>query len=222
MEQSSNPESAVIFVAGNSIPYERLPLIPSNSLVIAADGGLNQAESLDIPVDIVIGDMDSVDPETLFRAQLAGIEIHHHPVEKDATDFALALQEVVRQGCTDLLVIGGAGGRLDHFLGNAMLVAAQAKEGIKTTWCTGSAIVAVAHPGSDVTVNGAPGDWVSLIALGGHAAGVTTQGTRWMLDQELLDVGSTRGISNELVSPQARVSVSTGTILVIHTLRNEI
>ena len=76
--------------------------------------------------------------------------------------------------------------------------------------------IQIARPDRPVAVNGQPGELVSLIPMGGGAAGVTTAGLRWQLRDEELPAGVTRGISNELVAATAGVTVSTGVILVVH------
>ncbi len=42
-----------------------------------------------------------------------------------------------------------------------------------------------------------------------------TEGLRYPLAGEDLDPGTTRGVSNELIAPSARVSVQTGVLLAI-------
>ncbi len=61
-----------------------------------------------------------------------------------------------------------------------------------------------------------PVDLVSLLATGGPAAGVSTTGLRWPLDDAVLEPGSTRGVSNELTGGRATVTVREGSLLVIH------
>ncbi len=68
-------------------------------------------------------------------------------------------------------------------------------------------------------LDGAPGDLVTLLAVGGPATGVTTTGLRWPLLGETLTPGSTRGVSNELAAATATVSVESGALVAIHTRR---
>lgn len=60
-------------------------------LVIAADGGLRWAQKLEVRVDVVVGDMDSVDAAALAEVEAGGAEIVRHDPDKDATDLELAL-----------------------------------------------------------------------------------------------------------------------------------
>ena len=65
--------------------------------MIAADAGLDHAEALGLPVDLVVGDLDSVSKEALERARRAGIAIEEHPAAKDQTDLELALDAAMER-----------------------------------------------------------------------------------------------------------------------------
>jgi thiamine pyrophosphokinase len=70
---------------------------------------------------------------------------------------------------------------------------------------------------------GRPGEYVSLVPIGGDVDGVTTAGLRYPLHGEPLRSGSTRGISNEFATAAACVALERGTLLVItpHALGDE-
>jgi thiamine pyrophosphokinase len=55
----------------------------------------------------------------------------------------------------------------------------------------------------------------SLLAVGGPALGVQTSGLRFPLHNETLHPGSTRGLSNEFLELDARVSLDNGVLLVV-------
>ena len=48
--------------------------------------------------------------------------IERHPAAKDATDLELALDAAIALEPSRILVIGSAGGRLDHLLGSILLL----------------------------------------------------------------------------------------------------
>ena len=62
---------------------------------------------------------------------------------------------------------------------------------------------------------GRPGELVTLLALHGPATGVTTEGLRYPLHEATLMPGSTRGVSNVLDAPTARVVLATGVLLAL-------
>ena len=67
----------------------------------------------------------------------------------------------------------------------------------------------------DETLDGRPGSLLSLLPLGGRAGGIRTGGLRYPLNDEDLDPGTTRGVSNEFVASSARIQVRTGTLVAI-------
>lgn len=183
--------------------------LPPLSAVAAADGGAEHAAGLGLPVDALVGDLDSVSAETL-----AGIaQIERHPVEKDASDLELALQAALRFEPDRILVLGGGGGRLDHLLGELLLLAADAYAGVQVDAQLGAAAVHVIR--GSRTLAGSAGELVSLFAMHGPACGVVTEGLRYPLLGETLGQGSTRGLSNVFVEAEARVSVERGVLLAV-------
>lgn len=207
---------AVVIAGGGGIDATALARLPAHSMVIAADSGLDAALANGIGVDLVVGDMDSVSPSALAAAERAGVAMERHPADKDATDLDLALRRVAEDGFTTCYVLGGGGGRLSHLLANTQLVAAERHRSIDLRWLVGDAEVRLARPDRPVTIDGSPGDLVSLLPSVGAAAGVTTTGLRWTLDGATLEPGSSRGVSNELTATRATVTVGSGTLLVIH------
>jgi thiamine pyrophosphokinase len=68
-----------------------------------------------------------------------------------------------------------------------------------------------------LTLPGAsPGDRVSLLPLTGVVEGIHTQGLLYPLRGEALPRGSTRGVSNQVVSLPCGVRFSRGRLLVVH------
>ena len=65
------------------------------------------------------------------------------------------------------------------------------------------------------TVEGEPGEYVTLFAVHGPAEGVRTHGLRFPLVGERLEPGSSRGVSNELTGHTARVELDAGVLLAV-------
>jgi thiamine pyrophosphokinase len=205
--------TAVVVAGGDRPPPSVLDALPSADLVIAADSGLGHALALGWRVDLVVGDLDSVEPADLDRASADGSEIERHPAAKDATDLELALDAARVRGTTRIVVIGGYGGRLDHFFANALALAAPTLSGVTVEARIGDADVLVVR--DDAELRGHIGDLCSLLPVGGTASGIRTDGLRFPLDDEDLHPGSTRGVSNLFLAPVAHVSLRSGVLLAI-------
>lgn len=203
--------SAIIFCGGGAARLE--VEVPSDAYVIAADSGLAEANRLGVRVDLLVGDMDSVAPGDLGAYERAGGEVQRHPEDKDATDLDLAITAAIDAGAERFTVVGGGGGRLDHLLGNALLLAAPRYEAVEIDGVFGGARIHVVRSRRELT--GSPGELVSLFALGGPARGVGTAGLRWPLERATLEPGSTLGISNRFLADRAAVTVAEGVVLVV-------
>jgi thiamine pyrophosphokinase len=203
----------VVLAGGEPVDPALAPLLPAGAVVIAADSGLAAADVLGLRADLLVGDLDSVDADQLAAAEAAGVRIEAHPVAKDATDLALALDAAVALGAQRITVVGGAGGRLDHLLAGALLLASDAYAGVEVVARTGAATLTVVR--GSATLYGRPGELVSLLAVHGPARGVVTVGLRYPLADEDLAPGSTRGVSNELTRPTAHVRLRSGVLLAV-------
>ena len=190
-----------------------LPSLDEDAIVIAADAGVHEAERLDLHVDVLVGDLDSADAAAVARVEAAGGRVDRHPADKDASDLELALVAAAVADARQVLVLGGDGGRLDHLLGNAFLLASTRFADLRIDAVLGAASIHVVR--DERTMEGTPGELVSLFAAGGLARGVSTDGLRWRLDADTLAPGSTRGLSNEFVGAIASVRVGDGVVLVV-------
>jgi thiamine pyrophosphokinase len=213
---------AVVLAGGDPVDPRWRPALPHPALVVAADSGLAHARTLGLAVDVVVGDLDSVDPEHLRAAVAAGSRVEQHPADKDATDLELALDAARAAGATRALVLGAGGGRLDHFLANALLLAAPQWSTMQVIALVGEARVTVVRDRAEL--GGRPGSLLTLLPLAGAAIGVRTTGLRWPLAGDRLEPGSTRGVSNELTAAHATVALESGVLLAIqpHALPDSI
>jgi thiamine pyrophosphokinase len=178
---------------------------------VAADKGLEHALSLGLDVTLAVGDFDSASPEAVAVAESAGVRVERHPQEKDATDLELALDAAAAMEPRRILVLAGEGGRLDHQLSALLLLASERYGGVQVDALVGRAWVHVVRGAR--ALEGTSGALVSLLAIGGAATGVTTDGLVYPLRGETLAAGSSRGLSNVFAADTAHVSVEDGVLL---------
>jgi len=208
--------AAIVFAGSGRVEPAVRARLPQPADVIAADSGLAVASALGLAVDHLVGDLDSVDPGAVEAAEAAGTTVERHPAEKDATDLELALDAALARGARRLVVVDGGGDRLDHLLGNVLLLASAAYADTDVEAFCGDAHIAVTRGGGEaVAITGEPGSLVTLLPLGGAARGIVTDGLRYPLHAEDLAPGTTRGVSNELVRDAGSVRLADGTLLVV-------
>ena len=206
-------EPDVVVVASGPGPAIALP---AAATVIAADGGLDRALTLGLVVDVVVGDLDSASSSGRAAAEAAGARIVRHPAAKDATDLELALDEAVAVGARRVLLVASAEGRLDHLLASLLLLGADRYRELEFDALVGDSLVHVVR--GTRSLQGAPGELVSLIAVGGPAEGVTTSGLEYPLAGETLQPGSTRGVSNVFTADHVRIQLAAGVLLAIRAV----
>ncbi len=206
-------EIAVVVAGGVPGPTAIPPDLGEGTLVVAADGGVDRALALGLHVDVAIGDFDSVTAAGLAAVERAGGRAERHPAAKDATDLELALDTALAASPARILVVGSESGRLDHVLSSLLLIADRRYAEAEVDALLGGAQVHVIH--GSRTLEGVPGELVSLIAVHGPAEGVTTSGLAYPLASETLVPGTSRGVSNVFTAAEAHVSLERGVLLAI-------
>ena len=202
--------TTVVVTAGEAAP-SILERLPARAAVVAADGGVDVALALGLDVTVAVGDFDSVTPSGLAAVEQAGARIVRHPEAKDATDLELALDVALELGGGRIVVVGEAGGRLDHLLAGLLLLGHERYAGVEIDALLGRA--ACAHiVRAERVLAGEPGELISLLPLHGRAEGVTTEGLAYPLRGETLEPGSSRGVSNVFTERRARVAVDRGVL----------
>ncbi len=212
---------AVIFANGtfNDIPGALSEIIPED-LLIAADGGTVHCLQLGLIPDVVIGDLDSLPTSQWEALRTQDTHFIIHSPDKDKTDLELALGYAVLQGAQDIILFGLTGGRLDQSLANLLLLSKDEWSNARLVVCNGPDKAFLLHSGDNLTIEGQPGDIVSLIALTPIVARVTTQGLRWPLEAADLQFGSTLSVSNQISQTPTQVQIGEGCLLVVHRGEN--
>lgn len=208
----------VVVVASGTMPDGDARWLDAADLVIAADGGAGTLDRLGRRPDRLVGDLDSTDPALVARLEAQGVPVERHPTDKEVTDTELALAVARTAGATEIVLLGALGGeRIDHELANLLLLADPSLAGRDVRIVSGRTTVRLLHGSGSLSLDGSEGDLVSLLPIGGDAGGLTTAGLRWVLHGATLPIGASRGISNQIVTAHASVSVEDGILLVIET-----
>ncbi len=207
---------AVIFANGElGDPWSARQSVQPGDLVIAADGGGAHCLALGLKPDILVGDLDSLDPVIAARFELERTEILLFPARKDFTDLELALRAAQKRGAQEIVILAALGQRWDQTLANVLLPAEHAFKDLCIRLVDGRQEIQLLRAGQELSVLGKPGDILSLIPLMGDACGITTQGLEYPLLNDSLAFGTTRGISNVLRESPATISLCSGLLIVV-------
>jgi thiamine pyrophosphokinase len=205
--------SALIFAAAPLQPTPRLRArLPPHPFVVAADGGAATALAFGYTPNVVLGDFDSLDAETLQALTAQRVTVESFPRDKDKTDGQLAIERALTTEPDALYMIGFLGGpRLDMTVANVLLLTRQITRAILLDERNEATII---RAGTPYEWSPEPDEIVSLIPLVDDVV-VSTYGLRWPLNADRLEVGDTRGLSNEPVSNPARVELHAGAALLM-------
>lgn len=205
----------IIFINGTVSDYDALgSLIQDDDHLICADGGTAHCLRIDRLPHVIVGDLDSLDPALVERLAQQGVVIETHPPAKNETDLELALDRALRDGASEIVMVGALGGRLDQSLAN-LLILGQREWPVPVRVTDGNQTAQVVRPGETLTIHGSPGSTVSAIPLSDTVTGITYTGMSYPLTDHTLGLGSTRGISNELSESTATVRIGSGLLMIV-------
>ena len=205
----------VIFANGHLPNLEAArTLLRAGDYIVAADGGANHLMEMGILPEVLIGDLDSVDEDTLFELTNAEVRIEQYSEDKDETDIELALRYATDLRPSAILIVGALGGRLDQTLANLSLLTDPTLSGIDIRLDDG--VEEAFFCRDQAEVRGRSGDTVSLIPWHGIVDSVTTDGLQWPLFSETLYPDKSRGVSNVMLEDEASIRIQSGLLLVVH------
>jgi len=192
----------------------------ANRLLIGCDGGARHLAAASMMPDVLVGDMDSLEPSQLAHYERQGVKIIQYPADKDDTDTALALDYALSLQPRAIAVWGAQGGRMDHALANLFLLLKGKDAGIKT--CLMDEYCEAFVPAGDVVFTDAAGCLVSLLALSPGVEGITLRGFLYPLHDEALMMSESRGISNIISADPASICIRSGNLLVIRYWQKDV
>jgi len=190
--------------------------LQSSDRIFCADGGTQHALALGLIPEVIIGDLDSLPPEIVSQMEAAGVTIHRHPEDKDQTDLELALALAVAEKPKEILLVTALGGRLDQMLANILLLTHPDYASVRLILIDGPQWATLLRDHQAITIEGQPGDTLSLIPLSPTVHQVHLTGVTWPLTEATLSFGSTLTISNVLTEVQAKVQIGEGIVLLVH------
>lgn len=194
-------------------------IIENSDYVICADGAAQYLMELNMYPNLLVGDLDSISNDSLEWIEKGNVKLEQFPVKKDMTDTELAIEFALKKSPHRITVVGATGSRMDHSLGNIMLLYKIHKMGIKARIIDELNDITITD--SKIKIEGSIGQTISIIPIGGDAKGVTLNGLEYPLDNYNIHMGSSIGISNRFIQEEAIITVEEGTILVIKTREEE-
>lgn len=183
--------------------------------IIASDRGLEELDKINIMPNYIIGDFDSIDKKILDKyINNKNVVIKKLNPEKDYTDTHMALKLAIELKSTEITIIGALGTRIDHTIANIHIL----KEALeKNVECKIINIKNEIQLINKKTILELDDDYkyISLIPLTTKVSGVTLKGFKFPLNNAILEIGKSIGISNEQIENYAEIDLKEGILIVI-------
>lgn len=202
-----NNNICYIFGAGDFEPVN-IEIKPDD-YVIAADGGFNHLETINIHPNMLLGDFDSIKCEVENHKNIV-----KHPKEKDYTDLLLAVNEGFNLGYKTFVIYGAMGGRLDHTISNIQTLAYISSKGGRA-YLVGQGKVVTAITNDKLILDKDKSGYISVFSNSSSSKGVYLKDLKYELDNYELKSDLPRGVSNEFIGKECEIRVDDGTLVVI-------
>ena len=186
--------------------------------VIAGDRGLEALYQLKIIPNHVVGDFDSVSPEILeFYKKQSQIIFHTFHAEKDNTDTDIALQLAIRLKSSKITIMGALGKRMDHAIANIHILKDALEANIPCQMIDEHNRIYLINKEMTLEKEKVYGKYVSLIPLTSTVEGLSLTGFKYPLKDYTLPIGTSLGISNEIIGDTAHIQMKNGILIVIES-----
>lgn len=200
----------ICLIGGGAVDFEAVQdLVARGAIVVAADGGADHARAVGLRPVAVIGDMDSISPET--RDQFGDL-LHHIP-EQDSTDFEKSLRVLDVAG---IIGFGFLGPRADH--GLAAMQALARHQGAPVILQSAQDVVFHLPAHREMAFELPRDTRVSLFPFASVAC--AAEGLRWPLDGLTFDPMGQIGTSNKAEGGALRLMAKGAGLLAILPARH--
>lgn len=197
-------------LAGNDTPASMLKFWAEKAdILIAADKGADHLIDAGVFPHVVLGDLDS-------SALIPGdprFDIHKFE-DQDYSDCDKLVAYIENQGYKEATIIGFEGDRLDHVLAS---IGSFLRSTLRIRIAIRHGLAHVQKGAGLAIYDSFPGQTVSVLPIL-PSRGVTSQGLRWPLAGEILELGKHWSLSNLADGSQFSLSIEEGALLVVQEI----
>ena len=204
---------ALILGGGTPLSKDQLIFLLGEgySCVVAADAGAETARALHLSPSAVIGDFDSIQPNTLAHCRRQkDCEVIHLPRQTDS-DVEKCLEFLEGKGCTSCVLCGVTGDRLDHGLASLALLLRWSLK-MHLALFAGKSVIEVVRGG--ISFKTTPRTTISLFGFSAETY-IRSEGLEYPLRDEALNFGEREGLSNAALGDSVRLMVRGGGVYVV-------
>lgn len=206
-----------IIVSGGKSPSKNLlkQYVESGDYVIGVDKGIDVLHKYNIMPNMILGDFDSSNKDSLRYFERKGIQTLRYNEDKDYTDTHLAYIKAKEKGIKEILAFGATGTRLDHAFGNIGLLLNALEDSIDLKIIDDNNIVFLID--KKTTIKPVENKVLSFHSFSDITKGVTIRGAKYDLTDYDMKLLEPRAICNEFIGKDVTIDFKDGKILVLLT-----
>lgn len=184
--------------------------------IIAVDNGLKILNEINIKPNHIVGDFDTVDKKILdIYNNDKTIEIHKYNPIKDNTDTDIAIKLAIELNSDKVIILGGIGTRIDHVIANIHILKYALDKNIECKIIDENNEIQLINKTTVLNKKDIMKKYISLIPLTESVEGINLKGFKYELENGRLVIGSSLGVSNEIVKEQAIIEFDSGILIMI-------
>ena len=220
--QERKPKDCVIVAGGDFGEADAAMLRQwEYPFLVAADRGAEHLLAFGFLPDVVIGDLDSASAQTVQQlknlAKEGRTELIRLKPEKDDTDTEAALNLALERTTGEIRILGGFGSRIDHMLANIQILRIAAAQGRSVVLQNEKNRVRVLTRPFSLAKEAQYGRFVSVFPLTTSVEGLTMRGFYYPLEGKRLRIGTSLGVSNEIVGEKGEIFFEQGELILVES-----
>lgn len=186
--------------------------------VIGVDKGMEFLYEHQITPSYIVGDFDSVNPDiaNYYRTETKVPVREFNPV-KDASDTEIAVRLAMTLGCSELIILGATGGRVDHLWANVQILTIPFRAGIAAEILDEQNRIRLIQKETHLKKEDAYGPYFSVFPLGEEVYGFNIKGAKYPLKDHALSPYDSLCVSNEIEEDEVVITFSAGMVILMET-----
>jgi thiamine pyrophosphokinase len=205
----------ISIVANGHLSQTFLSQIQSTDFIIGVDRAAYWLIKNGIVPNVAIGDFDSVNTEQLTIINQQSVSVIQFPPRKDATDLELAIDYAISLRPKEVLIMGVIGTRLDHSFVAIQLLEKFIGTGISAGIRNEKNECMLCDTCVSLQKNNQY-KYFSLLPVTNEIE-VSLSGCAYPLKKQIIHRGVSLGISNEITSDTAMITIHKGLALIIRS-----
>ena len=192
------------------------------SWVIGVDRGVEFLYKHQIFPSYIVGDFDSLPEEIVdYYRYETKVPIREYNPVKDASDTEIAIRLGITLGCSELIILGATGGRLDHLWANVQTLMIPFKAGVDAVILDAQNRIRLIGGETHLRKDEAYGKYFSVFPLGEEVHEFSIRGAKYPLHEHTLTPYDSLCVSNQIEEDEVVIDFTTGTVILMETKDKE-